>query len=65
MTILTRANGTPYDKPERAEFPVGTDGDLAFLRASRAYRDEVASDANRAFDAQLRESLTRRTEGRS
>lgn len=58
--ILTRADGTPYDKPDRADFPVGSDGALAFLRALWAYRDAVSSDANRAFDAQLRESLARR-----
>jgi len=56
MTILTRANGTPYVKPERADFPDA----IAYREAFRAYKDEIADDANRAFDASFRASLEKR-----
>lgn len=49
----TRANGTPYVKPEPADFP----DTGAYLRAFHAYRDEICDDGNRSFDASFRNYL--------
>lgn len=47
--ILTTGAGRPIPKPRREEFGVGIEGDIAFIRAYHAYRDEVANAANAAF----------------
>jgi hypothetical protein len=51
--ILTDENGVPIDRPCRADFA----SDLEFIRAFHAYRDRVASVANRAFDDAFRKAL--------
>lgn len=55
--ILTRGDGTPYVRPERSDYPEGTEGARTYLRAFHAYKDEIADDANRAFDAAFRKAL--------
>lgn len=51
--ILTRKDGTPYVKPIAEDYPDA----ISFLQAFHAYRDEIADDANRAFDATFRKAL--------
>jgi hypothetical protein len=57
--ILTDAKGRPIPKPEREDFSAGLPGDLAFLDARHAWRDEVALVANGAFDDAFRAALRR------
>ena len=57
MTIYTRGDGTPIEKPE----PPGEDADIeskiAWIRAFHAYNDEIADVANRAFADGFRKAL--------
>lgn len=51
--ILTRADGTPIERPAPEDFGSAVE----YMRAFHAYRDEVAKVANGAFDTQLKLSL--------
>lgn len=51
--IITDANGRPFEKPRRADYA----SDLEFVRAFHAYRDQVTTEANRAFDDAFRTAL--------
>lgn len=53
--ILTRADGTPFVKPDPADYVSAVD----FVRAYHAYRDAIADEANRAFDAGFRIALAK------
>jgi hypothetical protein len=44
--ILTRLDGTPIAKPNRAEYAT----DCEYLTAFYAYKDEIANVSNAAFD---------------
>lgn len=48
--ILTRANGTPIEKPSRNDFFTLED----YCRAFHAYKDEIARVANEGFDSAWR-----------
>lgn len=53
--ILTRADGTPIDRPEPLPENPSIDEQIAYLRAKNAYHDEVTDVANAAFiDAFMR-----------
>jgi hypothetical protein len=48
--ILTRADGTPIEKPSRNDFFTLED----YCRAFHAWKDEIAKAANEAFDTEWR-----------
>lgn len=57
VTILTREDGTPIERPRREDFgQPGLEGDLAFLSAFNTYKDTVAGVANAAFADGFKES---------
>lgn len=47
--ILTRANGTPIERPEPLAADATLEEKITWLRAFHAHRDEVADVANEAF----------------
>lgn len=49
MTIFTRADGTPYQRPEKPEPDADIEVKIAYMRALAAYHDEISNDANREF----------------
>jgi hypothetical protein len=51
--IYTRADGTPFAKPDRADYETA----LEYFRAMWAYRDAIADYANKEFDAAFRKAL--------
>ena len=51
--LYTRADGTPFEKPERDDY---TDP-VEYMRAMWAYRDAIADYANKTFDAAFRKAL--------
>ena len=51
--ILTRANGTPFCRPEPADYSSAVE----YMRAVHAFHDAVADAGNAAFDAAFRRAL--------
>lgn len=56
--ILTDANGRPFERPERPPEGAPVSEIITWMRAVYAYNDRVADSTNRAFNDQLRKSLT-------
>lgn len=51
--ILTNAQGVPFERPRREDYP----SDVDYLRAFHAYKDAVANEANKAFDEAFRNAF--------
>lgn len=49
MTIMTDANGRPFECPESPGANADIEAKIAYLRAYAKFRDRVADCANRAF----------------
>lgn len=58
--ILTRADGTPFERPQREDF----DDVVEYVRAVNAFWDEVTDSANKAFDKAFQKAV-RKAEKRS
>jgi hypothetical protein len=47
--ILTRGDGTPFERPEKPPADATIEDRIAYMRALAAYNDAVAAYANEAF----------------
>ncbi len=52
--ILTRADGTPIDRPEPPPKGCSVEKSIAYMRAMWSFHDEVADVANAAFVSEFR-----------
>lgn len=53
FVILVNAEGKPFERPRRSDFPT----DAAYVEAFHAYKQKVTNEANEAFDKAFRASL--------
>ena len=55
--ILTDEKGHPIPRPDRAAYPAGIEGQIAYMRAACAFNDFVSSIGSAAFDRTFRKAV--------